>query len=372
MNNKRNSMRQLFASALRTYAITATLIMCGVGLICARFKYGWIALLVAAVGCIIAFWYLADDTSHKNTTDLDNLISAVNTFNSGILSVRARGAGTKEVRQLVEGFNKMASEAERAIVSLSTEEKRQMQFVSDVSHELRTPLTAIRGAAETLLDGGVPQQDQVRFLSTIAAESERLSRLANDLLTLQRIEGARGELPMRKLNPRDAAERAARALAPLLDARDVKFEITGQCPDILGDIDRIQQVISNLVDNATRMVGEGGRVWVELSSAYRHELGSAVAAKSFVDVDRFVIIAICDNGPGIPPENIPRLFDRFFRTDLSRARNRGGAGLGLSIVKAIIDAHGGEIEVENRVAGGTQFTIYLPVPPESGTDQLSF
>lgn len=360
-------MRQLFSSALRTYAISATLIMAGVGLIAARFSYGWIALIACAIGCCVAFWFFSDSTARENVADLDSLISAVNTFNSGILSVRARGASTREIRTLVEGFNKMAGEAERAIVSLSTEEKRQMQFVSDVSHELRTPLTAIRGAAETLLDGGVPPQDQVRFLSTIAAESERLSRLANDLLTLQRIEGERGELPMRKLNPRDAAERAARALAPLLDARGVQFEIMGQCPDILGDVDRMQQVISNLVDNATRMVGENGRVWVELSSAYRHELGSAVAAKSFVDVDRFALIAICDNGPGIPQENIPHLFDRFFRTDLSRARNRGGAGLGLSIVKAIIDAHGGEIEVENRVGGGTQFTIYIPIPPEIGT-----
>lgn len=364
MKNRRNSLRQLFASALRTYAVTATLIMLAIGLIATRFAYGWLLLLIAGIGCCIAFWYLSDNTARENVADLDSLISAVNTFNSGILSVRARGASTREIRTLVEGFNKMASEAERAIVSLSTEEKRQMQFVSDVSHELRTPLTAIRGAAETLLDGGVPPQDQVRFLSTIAAESERLSRLANDLLTLQRIEGESGELPMRKLNPRDAAERAARALAPLLDARGVRFEITGQCPNVLGDIDRVQQVISNLVDNATRMVGADGHVWVELSSAYRHELGSAVAAKSFVDVDRFAIIAICDNGPGIPPENIPHLFDRFFRTDLSRARNRGGAGLGLSIVKAIIDAHGGEIEVDNRVGGGTQFTVYLPVPPE--------
>lgn len=372
MSKNRNTMRQMFTSAMRTYAITAVLVMVVVGVVASFFKYGWIAIIVAGLGCIGAYWYFADETAERTTADLESLIGAFHTFNEGIRSVRARGASTYEMRQLVEGFNKMAADAERAIVSLSTEEKRQMQFVSDVSHELRTPLTAIRGAAETLLDGGVPEADQVRFLSTIAAESERLSRLANDLLTLQRIEGARGELPMRKLNPRDAAERAARALAPLIDARDVKFEIVGQCPDILGDIDRIQQVISNLVDNATRMVGDNGRVWVELSSAYRHELGSAIAAKSFVDVDRFAIIAICDNGPGIPPENIPRLFDRFFRTDLSRARNRGGAGLGLSIVKAIIDAHGGEIEVENRVGGGTQFTIYLPIPPDKSKETLSF
>lgn len=369
MNPNRNSMRERFKNALRAYAMLSIGAVTVAGLLAMRFQWGWIIILAAAVGTGALGWINADDTARRNVSDLDNLISAINSFNSGIHSVRARGASTKEVRALVDGFNKMATEAERAISALSTEEKRQMQFVSDVSHELRTPLTAIRGAAETLLDGNVPPNDQVRFLSTIAAEAERLSRLANDLLTLQRIEGSSAELPLRTFNPREAVTRAARMLGPLFDARGVDFSIKGTSPDILGDIDRIQQVVANLIDNATRMVSDNGRVWVEFSSAYRNELGSQIPAKSFVDVDRFAIMAICDNGPGIPEENIPHLFDRFFRTDLSRARNRGGAGLGLSIVKAIVDVHGGTIEVENRVGGGTQFTIYLPVPPDIGIER---
>ena len=138
----------------------------------------------------------------------------------------------------------MAAEVDSAIDELKTEEQRKTQFVSDVSHELRTPLTAIRGAAETLLDGDVEPDDQERFLSTIALEAERLGRLANDLLTLQRIEGATGELPLRQVDLRLAADRAAAMLEPLLEDREVTLTVNGRAPLVLGDVDRLQQVVS--------------------------------------------------------------------------------------------------------------------------------
>lgn len=364
----KNTMRGRVREALRYYALVPAALITLAAIVFARFSWGWIAILVTAVGVIAAAWNLADHTAYRSVSDLANLIKALDTFNSGVRSVRARGASTKEMRQLVDGFNKMATEAERAITALSAEERRQMQFVSDVSHELKTPLTAIRGAAETLLNGGLTQAEQSRFLANIATESERLTRLANDLLTLRRIEGATGEIPLRTFNLLEAAEQAREMLAPLFEARGVEFEITGFAPDILGDKDRIMQVIANLVDNATRMVGENGKVWIEFSSAWRQELSSHTAAKSFVDIDRFSIMTINDNGPGIPEDNLAHIFDRFYRTEPSRARNYGGSGLGLSIVRAIIVAHGGTIEVENRPGGGAQFTIYLPVPPDFDYD----
>lgn len=277
---------------------------------------------------------------------LDRLGGTAAAMAAGSTGARASAGGPREVRLVAESFNKMSDDVDNALSQLSAEETRKTQFVSDVSHELRTPLTAIRGAAETLLDGDVAVEDQQRFLSTIASEAERLTRLANDLLTLQRIEGATGELPLRRIDLRDAAERAAAMLEPLIEDRGVTLSIVGKAPTVLGDRDRIQQVVANLVDNASRLVGEGGVVTVELSA----EEGQAV-------------FSVTDDGPGIPAEDLEKLFDRFYRADTSRTRTSGGAGLGLAIVKAIVTAHGGTIEAAPNEPRGSRFTVRLPGLP---------
>jgi signal transduction histidine kinase len=240
----------------------------------------------------------------------------------------------------------MATHVDGTSSRLRAEERRTSQFISDVSHELRTPLTAIRGAAETLLDGGVSAEDQERFLSTIATEAERLTRLANDLLTLQRIEGATGELPLRRIDLRQAVDRTAALFEPIMEERQVELTVHGEAPAVHGDLDRLQQVVANLVDNASRAVGPGGHVRVELS-----EGGDGTA-----------VVAVSDDGPGIPDEDVARLFDRFYKADTSRARS-GGSGLGLAIVRAIVGSHGGSIGAENLAEGGSRFTVKLPALP---------
>ena len=298
-----------------------------------------LALVVALlVGRLVARAFVAP---------LEKLGVSATAFASGNHQARAEVVGPRETRIVAEAFNQMAEAVDSAIDELKAEERRKTQFVSDVSHELRTPLTAIRGAAETLLDGGVEPDDQQRFLSTIAREAERLGRLANDLLTLQRIEGATGELPLRRVDLRLAADRAANMLEPLLEDREVTLSINGRAPLVLGDVDRLQQVVLNLVDNASRMVGEGGHVVVELSG----------------EGDR-AVLSVMDDGPGIPEADLPRLFDRFYRADTSRTRASGGAGLGLAIVRAIISAHGGRIEAANLPAGGARMTVILPAIAE--------
>ena len=306
---------------------------------------GAVAVGAAAVAALVA-WPIAVVVARRTTAPLERLAAASSSFAAGDRSVRAATDGPREVRLIAESFNRMATEVSSALDALGSEETRKTQFVSDVSHELRTPLTAIRGAAETLLDGGVNADDQERFLSTIASEAERLTRLANDLLQLQRIEGATGELPFRRVNLRDAAERAISMLEPLIEDRGVTVALSGAAPLVLADLDRLQQVIANLVDNATRMVGEGGHVWVELSA----EGDEAV-------------LAVRDDGPGIPDEDLPRLFDRFYRADTSRTRARGGAGLGLAIVKAIVTSHGGTVEAVNLEPRGARLTVRLPALP---------
>ncbi len=305
----------------------------------------WPVVLVIIAFAPFAGWLVGRVVARRQTAALERLAATASSFAAGDLTVRARTDGPREVRMIAEAFNRMAQEVSAAIEAITAEEQRKTQFVSDVSHELRTPLTAIRGAAETLLDGDVDSVDQERFLSTIATEAERLTRLANDLLALQRIEGATGELPLRKVDLRDAADRAGAMLEPLLDARGVTLLVRGKAPRVLGDVDRLQQVVANLIDNASRFVGEGGHVWVDLGT----EGPDAV-------------LAVSDDGPGIPEADLARLFDRFYKSDSSRMRS-GGAGLGLAIVRAIVTAHGGTIEAENLPDAGSRFTVRLPALP---------
>ena len=304
-------------------------------------------LLGVALGTTVVAWLVGRGVAGVFLAPLEKLGVAATAFASGNREARADVEGPREIRIVAEALNEQANVVERALKELKAEEHRKTQFVSDVSHELRTPLTAIRGAAETLLDGDVEPEDQERFLSTIALEAERLGRLANDLLTLQRIEGATGELPLRQVDLRLAADRAAAMLEPLLEDRDVTLTVNGRAPLVLGDQDRLQQVVLNLVDNASRIVGEGGHVRVELTA----------------EGDR-AVLSVVDDGPGIPEEDLPRLFDRFYRADSSRTRASGGAGLGLAIVRAIVTAHGGRIEAANLPSGGARMTVVLPAIAE--------
>ncbi len=337
----RGTLRQQIRMAIALTALVAAT-LAGVA---TAFRPGPEVLVIALAP--VVGWFVGQYLARRMTAHLERLASSAASFASGNRSVRADTGGPREVRLIAEAFNRMADEVATALSQVRTEETRKTQFVSDVSHELRTPLTAIRGAAETLLDGGVSPDDQERFLSTIALEAERLTRLANDLLQLQRIEGATGELALRRVDLRLAADRAAAMLEPLIEDRDVTLEVRGEAPKVLGDVDRLQQVVANLVDNASRMVGEGGRVTVELSS-----------------LESYAVLTVLDNGPGVPAEDLPRLFDRFYRADSSRTRTSGGAGLGLAIVRAIVSAHGGTIDAENLEAGGSCFTVRLPAAPE--------
>jgi len=338
----RPSLRSTIAVSIGLTALVSAFLAIAAG----AWAFPWADVAVVIAAPVIG-WFVGRGVAKRLTTHLERLAATASSFAAGNHKVRAETEGPREVRMIAESFNRMADEVNDAIAQLRTEEHRKTQFVSDVSHELRTPLTAIRGAAETLLDGDVAPDDQERFLSTIAMEAERLTRLANDLLQLQRIEGATGELPLRRVDLRLAAERAAAMLEPLMEDRAVTLTVQGEAPKVLGDVDRLQQVVANLVDNASRFVSAGGHVTVDLSAEPQH-----------------AVLAVIDDGPGVPAEDLPRLFDRFYRADTSRTRTSGGAGLGLAIVRAIVQAHGGSIEAENLPEGGSRFTVRLPASGE--------
>lgn len=238
------------------------------------------------------------------------------------------------------------------INEMRTEEARQAQFVSDVSHEIRTPLTAIRGAAETLLEGGVPEEMQQRFLSQIMSECDRLTRLANDLLTLQRAEGESMELT--RINLRAVADNCALLMQGLVEERGVNLAVVGEAPDVMGNADALNQILVNLIENASRFAGEGGHVRVEITCNEGHS-----------------VIAVKDDGPGFGDESPEHLFDRFYRADQSRARFKGSgnSGLGLAIVKALAEAMGGTVQAANLAGHGAVFIVAIPsLPPENWKD----
>jgi two-component system phosphate regulon sensor histidine kinase PhoR len=229
-------------------------------------------------------------------------------------------------------------------------DRLRTNFVADVSHELRTPLTAIRGFVETLQDGAADDPTvRDRFLDTIAIEADRLIRLTNDLLLLTRADAGRLELRTTIVDLVASARDAIAQLEARATEKQITLRLTSELPDtpipILADADRIHQVLVNLLDNALKFTPIGGRITVSLD-----DTGERVTCK------------ITDTGPGIPLTEIPHLFERFYRGDRSRAREEGqsGAGLGLSIARAVIEAHGGHIWIESPPGQGTIVTFTLP------------
>ncbi|MCL2137222.1 MAG: HAMP domain-containing histidine kinase [Coriobacteriia bacterium] len=300
--------------------------------------------ILASLGVFLATSALVSVLLHP----LNELQNKVQKLAQGDYTVRFEEEGIQRrftprvIISLASSLDMLGARVRSTMAELVAESHRQGQFVSDVSHEIRTPLTAIRGAAETMLDEEIPYDDRVRFCENIIRESERLTRLAADLITLQRIEGD-GEIVLKRVNLSDVVGNAIDLLEPLFEERIVNVSTSGEAPDVLGDPDRLQQVVVNLLDNASRHVGEDGHVHIELSGIRGHS-----------------VITVSDDGPGFGDVDPARLFDRFYRGDRSRARTTGGTGLGLTIVKTIVSALDGTVEAVNLPGGGACFIVAIP------------
>ncbi len=235
------------------------------------------------------------------------------------------------------------------ITRLRKLETLRSDFAANVSHELKTPLTVIRGFTETLKDGSISREDAGRFIDIISIESERLSRLIDDILLLSEIESTANA----PASVTDLCEGVKEALLLLeKKARDKKMTLNINMAKqevwTKAEKDRIKQMAINLIDNAIKYTPSGGRVLVTVCA----EDGAGV-------------LRVEDTGIGIPEENIPRLFERFYRVDKSRSRALGGTGLGLAIVKHIVNLVGGQITVKSAVGNGSTFTVYLPLEKSS-------
>lgn len=231
------------------------------------------------------------------------------------------------------------------ISELKRLEQMRKDFVANVSHELRTPITSIKGFAETLLDGAMNEREVLQeFLTIILNESDRLQVLIQDLLNLSKMENKGFSLNLSRVNVKELLENSLRVLKSKAVEKDIQLElsVSDETIEIDGDLDRLKQVFINVVNNSLSYSPNGAKVSVEASA-----------------LDDSIHIEISDTGIGIEENELPRIFERFYRVDKARSRNSGGTGLGLAIVKHIIEAHEGTVQVSSKVGEGTTFTIRL-------------
>ncbi len=281
------------------------------------------------------------------------LEQAARQLGAGNTEARATEVGGDEVASLARTFNEMAEGLDERSRALVEADRSRRQLLADVSHELMTPLAAIRGYVETLSMPDVPLDGDTRrrYLKIVEDETERLEHIVGDLLDLAKLEGGGAALKKESVQVGQLFERIRHRHERALAERRVTLETVSD-PDVRmvrADQNRLEQALQNLVANAIRHTPDGGRVTVSV----RRE-------------DQGVRLAVEDTGAGIPSEHLPHVFDRFYKVDTSRAGTStpSGSGLGLSIVRAIVERHGGTITAGQGTGGGARFDIVLPDAPD--------
>lgn len=268
---------------------------------------------------------------------LRRLRAAAGRVAAGDFSVRVPVTGRDELSTLAEAFNHMAA-------GLEQQQQLRQQMVADIAHELRTPISIVQGSLEAMLDGVLkPEPAELR---EVYAETRRLARLVEDLRMLSLADAGQLTLARGPVDLAETVERVVGRMTPLAEARQIILcaEVMGPAPLIEADADRLAQVLTNLIDNALRYTPSGGHVTVRLAQE-----------------DSKLKLIVADDGPGIPEEDLPFIFERFWRGDKSRSRHSGGSGIGLAIVKQLVELHGGAVEVASQVGKGSTFTVSLPL-----------
>jgi len=294
-----------------------------------------VGLVAAAIALLIGLVL-----TRQITRPVRALISGARHLTKGELSYRVNVKSHDEIGELAESFNTMAS-------SLETGEQSRRQLTADIAHELRTPLTVIEGTVDGIIDG-VFEPDK-EHLYSIKEQSMLLTHLIGDLRDISLAES--GQLKL-NISSTDMAEMVRRSVSSYeVNAREkdvrLKLEEAAKIPEVKADPVRMEQVISNLLTNAIRHTPSGGSITVII----KEDKGG-------------LVISVADTGEGIAPEDLPHVFERFYRSGSSRARKEGGTGLGLAIVKQMVEAHGGKVRVESKPGMGSVFSILLPLSTE--------
>jgi len=303
------------------------------------------SVLWITLACLVAVYFI----SERLTAPLKEMSRAVKSFAAGQFDARIEVVGRDEIAELAVAFNNMAS-------SLQTNEDLRRTFLANVSHDLRTPMTTISGFIDGIIDGAIPPEQHEYYLGVIATEVRRLSRLVSQLLDISRLEAGERQFNMQ---PYDICEQAREIIIGNIQRLedknlDVEFVCDNDNMMVEADKDAIHQIFYNICDNAIKFSRDGGKYKIAI-----HEVK---------DRNKHIKISVYNEGQGIPKEDLPYVFDRFYKSDKSRGIDKTGVGLGLYIARTIIEAHKQKIWVESEEGKWCKFTFTLPqsAPKQGG------
>lgn len=297
------------------------------------FKLFIMAALLSAIIAVL----LVNLFSLKITKPIKEINNIAKIISKGEFKERITSNSNDEVGQLAQSFNNM-------VVALENLEEMRKGFIANVSHELRTPMTSIQGFVEGILDGTITNEKQSFYLKIVSDETRRLTRLINDLLDLAKMEAGEMKINLRPANINEIIRRCIIKLESQFMKKSLNVEANFEDEELWVsiDIDSIERVLINLLHNAIKFTDENGKIEIETISSKNK-----------------VFVKIKDNGIGINEEELKYVFDRFYKIDKSRGKDKTGTGLGLAIVKNILKEHKQEISVESKIKEGTQFTFSL-------------
>lgn len=304
----------------------------------------WLGLALLGIGAASAALLIFGPTHGR----IRALEQAARALGEGRTDVRAVESGGDEVSSLAHAFNRMADDLSGRADALAASDRARRQLLADVSHELMTPLAAIRGYTETLAmpELSLDAATRARYLDIIGDETHKLESLIGDLLDLARLEGGGGTLTVEEVPVRELFARIGDRHGPALRERRISLDLHVTPPDLTveGDAQKLEQALQNLAANAIRHTPDGGQLTLSAETSGEQ-----------------AVFVVRDTGPGIPPEHLPHIFERFYKADPSRSTSAlSGSGLGLSIVQAIVDRHGGTVTAANAPGGGAVFEIRIP------------
>jgi signal transduction histidine kinase len=319
------------------------------------------SLVWSAVAAGVTALLLTLALSRRILGPIEALTAAARAMERGDLSRRVRARSNDEIGELAQAFNAMAD-------GLAHQERLRRTMVGDVAHELRTPLTNIRGYLEALRDGVA--RPEPALLASLHDEALLLNRLVDDLQDLTLAEAGQLHMDPRPVALCEIVEQSAVAIQPALDGKalSLRIELPDDLPQVRADPERVSQVLRNLLNNAITHTPAGGSITIcaaqETKDERRTTKDVSSDAEPFVlGPSSFVTVTLSDSGPGIAPEHLANIFERFYRADRSRARATGGAGLGLAIVKQLVEAHGGRVWADSTPGQGTCISFTLPAAP---------
>ncbi|MBO7304389.1 MAG: HAMP domain-containing histidine kinase [Clostridia bacterium] len=286
------------------------------------------------LAAVIAVYFITE----RIIQPLRNMTAASKKFAKGDFETRVTVYGEDEVSELARSFNHMAD-------SLANLEKMRNSFLANVSHDLRTPMTTISGFIDGITSGAIPEEKRDYYLGVISDEVHRLSRLVSQLLDVSRLESGDRKFNFEDFDVAEMARIILISFEQKIDAKrlDVEFDSESDQMPVYADKDAIHQVVYNLCHNAIKFSNDGGKFSIKITRSENKK----------------ITVSIFDDGQAIPEEDLPMIFERFYKIDKSRGLDRSGVGLGLYICKTIIDAHGESISVESKEGVGTSFSFTL-------------